>query len=383
MATSIIRGTFATFGKQGETFEEANNNLSAAFVSTRGNGLSWGDLSLNSSEPLSGQSVYKDTEQELHTVYQSILKFEIPLARIKTLQSAQLRFYIDRSSKYKDLITYYTNEFETDPELFNIRAVGKFKHYPPADVVTKPLLGSFLNNASYQSIDIIDPTLYFNDYNFYILVSQTSQEQNIPRLTPETNIERWEMTEVTNVELRLEHEEYTVTELKNKFKHFELVGSGIIEAPAGSNSSIYVLNSGFVKRDIPETVGSVIFFSGSGQRTRRFDISCYDRLLTFAYTGNPDIGDAVTETVELIFPPEFTGTGTIEVCRWYNEPNINYPYDYSVLSNFTGGVAQLNIQLEITPSERWIHFQQYDPARGRVVPIRVEEKDGKLVAIGF
>lgn len=380
MSSITLQGIFATFGGVDSTFGAANNRLSADIVGTSNRNLvvsspppsvTYNGIPATKSFeyrlPASGQHVRNDpTDGLIFSIYQPNFRFDIPIDSIKNLLSATITFQTQR--------IYYTNPATIDR--FNIRVVDYMRRYEPNTISTFPLLGSFGNDVNSNSILIANPSQYINSNTFRIVFSEIAQENNTQRLIlPASGDAGMDFTGFLNVQLGLNYDAYSPEELSagTGFKHFEFASSGLAQRPGKTGNSVYVSDSGLLSLANTENIGSLILYPGSGHQLKTFDLICGGRCLRF-----PAV--AATKNVELVIPSRFPGTGIITVHRWVSQP-IGQGSNFSSVGTIStsGGV----INLAILTGERWFHFTMYDPERHRELPIRLAEKDGRLLAVSF
>jgi hypothetical protein len=381
-----INGTYANFVTSGNSFLAANNSGKTVDFSSAGNRFKTIYTLFDvRGEAVSGQEIYNDGTTNTYYVINPILTFEIPLSRIKTIKTANLSLEFNQYVESHRATTY------------EMRVVDKFRPYSASEILAARLAGtvidpSFYVNPDYDPNNPASPKVYYRDstanyiktvtldpdsimgwlngYNLFLLFAAQGNRV-LSQENPQWNID---YTTIRNFKLSLDIIENTTQELAG-FGHYLIGNSGFNQVVGGGGQSVYVAGSGFVLQNVPEDVGAVALHQGSGHIIKTLFISCFDRVITF-----PENDISYTATMELIVPPEFQVAGrNVRVCRWNTQPERSNAYRLVSQIPPSGGM----VTFDITLYQRWFHFEQYDAARGRVVPYRIKEFNGKLQVIGF
>lgn len=373
METVLIDASHVTFGTKDRNFAAANNKLSTDVIATANRNLvvdsssdSYHYLSLPAYYSISGQYV-SNYEVLDYAVYQSVFKFDIPIGKIKAINSAKVRFQKTRVFN----LAHYSDEAQDNS--FNIRLATEFKRYPPNLVSTLPTIGTFSESGNFDDILIPNAANYIDGPYFHLIFSEINQENNLQNVSnPVSGDSNIIATAFYQVKLFLEYEPLEIIQ-GTGFRHLEVKDSGLIERPGNGLEAVYPSSSGFVRVTEKEDLGCVIFFPGSGHQLKKFAISCNQRVLEF-----PDV-EAIKD-VELVIPANLQGSGLIDVYRWNTEPNPS-DLNFTLIGTLPaqGGLITLNVE----PYKRWFHFGQYNSVYRAVRPIRLDELSGKLVSIGF
>lgn len=371
-----INSIYATFVSQGSTFEEANNRDGTSTVSTGNRSVEISpDFRINTWESAIGQHIM-DGSQTIYRVIQPVYRFQIPIHRIKKINSLTLRF--NSQVFYSE---HFKKETETLPFNVTIRVVNQQKRYNPEQVLQAPAIKQLSLTATQYNILLTEELkLYLTDYDIYLAFSSDEQEKNTSiwdnqNLTLPTD-EKFKAIKLSSVTLILDAEEYEYTTDGVGFSHYKTTPSSLIEVPGNSQSSLYPIPGGAVQV-IPqkETIGALIRYPSAAVAVRQYEIICKERGLAFPAVLSEKI-ENVTIQRNSNHPP-----GDVIIYRWNVFPNV-YNRNFTRLGQFNLEDPQI-VALIIEPGKLWFHFEQFDKREKRFRPVRLVEERGNLVIRAF